>query len=636
MLRLEQANSYACRPSSRAELMVEYDTLLLRLQNRKAIDPLRSFWRLRGFLRPYRWYMVAVIVATVGVTLLNLAGPWILREFLQYIQIQRVLEGGLLSWFSGAAAGDVARHLGIFTLLYAGAYILRGVFQFMTSYLAHVTAWRFVSDLRVALYHHLQKLSLRFYQDKQTGEVMSRVVNDTNHIEPLVAHNIPDLIVNSLMIAGIAAILFYLFPSLALLTLLPVPLLVITVLAFSGKTRRAFKTAQEKLADFNAILQDNISGIKEIQIFTREQHEGQRVKRRSERYTDNLLTALKIMAIYHPTVEFLGAAGTFLIIFFGGRAVIQGQLPVEDLIAFFLYQGMFYQPIMLLARMNEQVQMALASSERVADLLEVQPDVKEPKNPVRLGRARGEIRFENVNFSYVEGVPVLRDISFTVRPGESLALVGPTGVGKSTIAGLIPRFYDPTSGRVLIDGIDVRELSLHSLRSNVSMVLQDTFLFNGTVLDNILYGNPGKSRKDAIEAARIANAHEFIEALPNGYDTHIGERGVKLSGGQKQRLSIARAILKDAPILILDEATSAVDVETESLIQEALKRLMAGRTTIIIAHRLSTVRDATAICVLQEGRIVQYGSHDELIAVEGPYRRMCLRQLAAARLDVAG
>lgn len=580
--------------------------------------------------------MVAVILATVGVTLLNLAGPWILREFLQYIQIQRVLEGGLLSWFNDAATGDIVRHLGIFTLLYAGAYIFRGVFQFMTSYLAHVTAWRFVSDLRVALYHHLQKLSLRFYQDKQTGEVMSRVVNDTNHIEPLVAHNIPDLIVNSLMIAGIAAILFYLFPSLALLTLLPVPLLVITVLAFSGKTRRAFKTAQEKLADFNAILQDNISGIKEIQIFTREQHEGQRVKRRSERYTDNLLTALKIMAIYHPTVEFLGAAGTFLIIFFGGRAVIQGQLPVEDLIAFFLYQGMFYQPIMLLARMNEQVQMALASSERVADLLDVQPDVKEPKNPVRLGRARGEIRFENVNFSYVEGVPVLQDISFTVRPGESLALVGPTGVGKSTIAGLIPRFYDPTSGRVLVDGIDVRELSLHSLRSNISMVLQDTFLFNGTVLDNILYGNPGKSRKDAIEAARIANAHEFIEALPNGYDTHIGERGVKLSGGQKQRLSIARAILKDAPILILDEATSAVDVETESLIQEALKRLMAGRTTIIIAHRLSTVRDATAICVLQEGRIVQYGSHDELIAVEGPYRRMCLRQLAAARLDIAG
>ena len=357
----------------------------------------------------------------------------------------------------------------------------------------------------------------------------------------------------------------------------------ITVLAFSGKTRRAFKTAQEKLADFNAILQDNISGIKEIQIFTREPHEGRRLSRSSATPPPSPRSD---QVIYHPTWSF---GADRLIIFFGGRAVIQGQLPVEDSIAFFLYQGMFYQPIMLLARMNEQVQMALASSERVADLLDVQPDVKEPKNPVRLGRARGEIRFENVNFSYVEGVPVLQDISFTVRPGESLALVGPTGVGKSTIAGLIPRFYDPTSGRVLIDGIDVRDLSLHSLRSNISMVLQDTFLFNGTVLDNILYGNPGKSRKDAIEAARIANAHEFIEALPNGYDTHIGERGVKLSGGQKQRLSIARAILKDAPILILDEATSAVDVETESLIQEALKRLMAGRTTIIIAHRLSTV-----------------------------------------------
>lgn len=597
---------------------------------------MRAFWRLRGYLKPYRWHMLAVIVATVGVTTLNLAGPWILREFLHYIQVQRIVEGGLLSLFDDVSSGDMIRHLGVFTLLYAGAYVFRGIFQFMTSYLAHVTAWRYVSDLRVALYHHLQKLSLRFYQDKQTGEVMSRVVNDTNHIEPLVAHNIPDLIVNSLMIVGIAAILFYLFPSLALLTLLPVPLLVIAVLAFSGRTRRAFMDAQAKLADFNAILQDNISGIKEIQIFTREKHEGQRVRRRSERYTFDLLHALKIMAIYHPTVEFLGAAGTFLIIFFGGRAVIQGQLPVEDLVAFFLYQGMFYQPIMLLARMNEQVQMALASSERVAALMDVEPDVKEPKNPVALGRVKGEITFERVNFSYVEGVPVLKDISFTIRPGESLALVGPTGVGKSTIAGLIPRFYDATEGRILIDGVDVRDVSLHTLRSNISMVLQDTFLFNGTVLDNILYSNPGKSREEAIEAARIANAHEFIEKLPNGYDTHIGERGVKLSGGQKQRLSIARAILKDAPILILDEATSAVDVETESLIQEALSRLMQGRTTIIIAHRLSTIRDATNICVLEEGRIAQYGPHHELIQVDGPYRRMCHRQLAASRLDIAG
>src|SRR5690606_22844681 len=348
---------------------------------------------------------------------------------------------------------------------------------------------------------------------------------------------------------------------LALLTLLPIPLLLLAAVTLGGRTKEAFKHAQARLADFSALLQDNISGIKEIQIFTRERYEGQRVRRRSERYTVDLLTALRIMAIYHPTVEFLGAAGTFLIIFFGGRAVVQGLLPVEDLVAFFLYQSMLYQPIMLLARMNEQVQMALASSERVADLLDEEPDVKEAKSPVTLGRVRGEIVFENVDFSYVPGVEVLKGISFRVRPGESLALVGPTGVGKSTIASLIPRFYGPTGGRILIDGVDIRSVSLPSLRANISMVLQDTFLFNGTVLENILYGNPGKSREEAVEAARMANAHEFIMALPDGYDTHIGERGVKLSGGQKQRLSIARAILKDAPILILDEATSAVDVE---------------------------------------------------------------------------
>nr|MBO2485154.1 ABC transporter ATP-binding protein [Bacillota bacterium] len=596
---------------------------------------MHSFWRLQAFLRPYRWHMAAVIVATFGVSLLNLAGPWILREFLHYIQVQRVMDGGLLRLFEGDGPGSLARHLAVFTLLYAGVYAVRGVCQFVTSYLAHVTAWNFVSDLRVALYHHLQKLSLRFYHDKQTGELMSRVMSDTERIEPLVAHNIPDLIVNSLMITGIAAILFYLDARLALLTLLPIPLLLLAAVTLGGRTKEAFKHAQARLADFSALLQDNISGIKEIQIFTRERYEGQRVRRRSERYTVDLLTALRIMAIYHPTVEFLGAAGTFLIIFFGGRAVVQGLLPVEDLVAFFLYQSMLYQPIMLLARMNEQVQMALASSERVADLLDEEPDVKEAKSPVTLGRVRGEIVFENVDFSYVPGVEVLKGISFRVRPGESLALVGPTGVGKSTIASLIPRFYDPTGGRILIDGVDIRSVSLPSLRANISMVLQDTFLFNGTVLENILYGNPGKSREEAVEAARMANAHEFIMALPDGYDTHIGERGVKLSGGQKQRLSIARAILKDAPILILDEATSAVDVETESLIQDALRRLMQGRTTIVIAHRLSTVRDCTHICVLEGGRIVQFGSHQELIAADGPYRRMWSRQLAAASLDIA-
>ncbi len=587
------------------------------------VKPVRSFWQLRAFLKPYRWHMVAVILATVGVTGLNLLGPWIIREVTAVVRTQSL--SGLIPW-----AENITSHLLWLTLIFAGTQIIRGGFQFITSYVAHVMAWRYVSDVRVGLYHHLQKLSLRFYHDKQTGEVMSRLVNDTNHIEPLIAHNIPDLIVNSFLLVGITSILVYLHPTLALWTLVPIPFLLFVVLGFSPKMRNAFKSAQEKLADFNAILQDNISGIKEIQIFTREEHEGSRVQRRSRQYTNNLLKALKIMAVYHPSVEFLGACGTMLVIYFGGRAAFAGELAIEDLVAFMLYLSMFYQPVMLLARMNEQVQMAFAGAERVADYLSVEPDVKEAKNAKTLHEVKGRIDFENVSFRYTDNVPVIEDISFTIQPGESLALVGPTGVGKSTIASLIPRFYDPVAGRVLIDGIDLKDIKLKSLRENISMVLQDTFLFNGTVIDNIRYGSPNSTEEEVLEAAKIANAHEFILKLPQGYETHIGERGVKLSGGQKQRLSIARAVLKDAPILILDEATSAVDVETESLIQEALQNLMRGRTTLVIAHRLSTIRHATAICVLDQGRVVQYGNHDQLIHEDGMYRRLYQTQFAHA------
>ena len=339
---------------------------------------------------------------------------------------------------------------------------------------------------------------------------------------------------------------------------------------------------------------------------------------------------MKIIAVYHPTVELAASLGTVIVLFFGGRAALAGTLPVEDLVAFFLYLSMFYQPVTVLARMNEQVQMALASSDRVAEVLDVTSDVVEAPQPIRLGRAEGRIEFERVNFGYTEDRLVLKDISFIIEPGETLALVGPTGVGKSTIASLIPRFYDPSGGRILLDGVDLKKLRLRDLRRNISMVLQDTFLFNGTVLENIMYGVDEASPEDVERAARIANAHEFIMAMPDGYDTRIGERGFRLSGGQKQRLSIARAVLKDAPILILDEATSAVDVETEQQIQQALHNLMQGKTAIVIAHRLSTIRHADKIAVLDDGRIAEMGSHDELMANGTIYRRFVERQFALA------
>ena len=373
---------------------------------------MESFWRLRAFLRPYRVHMAVVVAATVGVTGLNLIGPWVIREVIAIIN--NGAPGAAADLVQRLAAQGVPGQIALLTGVYAGAHILRGLCLFTVSYVAHVMAWNFVSDLRVALYHHLQKLSLRFYHDKQTGEIMSRLVNDTTHIEPLVAHNIPDLIVNTFLVAGITGILFYLNPQLALLTLIPIPLLAFVVLAFSKHMREAFKSAQEKLADFNAILQDNISGIKEIQIFTRERHEGNRVASRSRRYTVDLLRALRIMAVYHPSVEFIGTVGTILILFFGGMAALRAELAIEDLVAFLLYLGMFYQPVMLLARMNEQVQMALAGAERVSDILAVEPDVKEVKEPRVLREVRGKSNFTECTSATVRMCP-----SCTTSPSAS-------------------------------------------------------------------------------------------------------------------------------------------------------------------------------------------------------------------------
>ena len=516
--------------------------------------------------------MVIVIVATLSVTVFSLQ----VRGF--YVNSSPWSPKAMPFRPTVGARHPLGRHS-------CRTYVLKGFFEYVRSYVAHVMAWNYVSDLRVSIYEHLQKLSLRYYSDKQTGEIMSRVVNDTQHIEPLIAHNIPDLDCKRHCVVGHHGNSHLSQPDARFADADPHSHHLAGHLAVQRSVRSAFRAAQAQFADLNAVLQDNISGIKEIQIFTREPYERGRVAERSEGYTVKLLRALKLLAVYHPSVEFAASLGTIIVLFFGGRAALQGQLPLEDLVAFMLYLSMFYQPVTILARMNEQVQMALAGADRVAEVLDVESDVVEALVPSACKRAQGRIVFENVCFAYQEGIPVLEDISFTIEPGETLALVGPTGVGKSTVASLIPRFYDPTSGRITLDGIDLRDLELQSLRRNISIVLQDVFLFNGTVRENIMYGAGHASPEEVEAAARIANAHDFIMELPDGYDTHIGERGVRLSGGQKQRLAIARAVLKDAPILILDEATSAVDVETELQIQQALNNLMRGKTAIVIAHR---------------------------------------------------
>ena len=386
--------------------------------------------------------------------------------------------------------------------------------------------------------------------------------------------------------------------------------------------RPLFRLAQRMLGELNAVLQDNISGMREIQVFTQEEKEANRVNGRVLAHAWSITKAVSVSACFHGGIDFLTGLGTIFVVLFGGQMALAGEMSIADVAGFLLYIGSFYEPIMRLNHTNEGLQQALAAADRYFEILDIPPDIKDASGAVDLPDVRGHIVFDNVSFDYGDDNPVLIDINLEIKPGEMVALVGPTGVGKTTMANLIPRFYDPIKGRVLIDGFDIRNVKLLSLRRQISMVLQDVFLFNGTVAENIAYGSPNATREQIQEAAIAAGAHEFILEMQHGYDTHIGERGVKLSGGQKQRLAIARALLYDAPILILDEATSSVDTETEAKISAALHRLMEGRTTVVIAHRLSTIRNADKIVVLRDGVIVEHGTHEQLMDARGLYYRL--------------
>jgi ATP-binding cassette subfamily B protein/subfamily B ATP-binding cassette protein MsbA len=477
--------------------------------------------------------------------------------------------------------------------------------------------------MRVLVYDHLQKLSLRFYHDKQTGQLMSRTINDTATFELLIAHAVPDLVTNILIIVGVTFILFSMNGTLALLTLIPIPFLVVSGWIFTKKILPNFREAQSTLADLNATLQDNISGMKEIQVFNQQPREKNKIHKKAHSYASAILHALKLSAVFHPTVEAVSSLGTIIVVGFGGWLALNNRLGVSEIVGFLLYLNLFYQPISTLARVMEDLQQAVAGSERVFEVLDTDPDIQDGKDAVELKSSKGEVTFDKVSFHYLKASPVLKDVSFTAKPGEMIALVGPTGVGKTTIISLMARFYDPVSGRILLDGQDLKKISLASIRNQISIVLQDIFLFNGSIADNIAYGSKSASMEDIVTAAKIARAHDFISDLPEGYNTVIGERGVKLSGGQKQRLSIARAVLRDTPILILDEATAAVDVETEAKIQQAIQELAGSRTIFVIAHRLSTVKRADNILVLKEGNIVESGTHEELLKAEGLYKQLC-------------
>ncbi|MCL2415984.1 MAG: ABC transporter ATP-binding protein/permease [Defluviitaleaceae bacterium] len=570
-------------------------------------------FRLLKKARKYWKYLLLSMLAIVGITGAQLYAPWVVRELTR------------LATTGDAQIADHALRMGL-TLL--AVYALQAVCAFVRSYFTHYAAWRFVADLRKEIYDKLQQLSLKYYHDKQTGQLMSRIINDTNDIELLVAHAAPDLIINVLIFGSVAGVLFYINAPLAAVCLFTIPLLVISSFYYSKRVRPKFRRRQQTIGQLNGTLQDNLTGIKEIQVFNQQQTESARVGKLAREYSDQTIYALRIGAIYHPFIQFITFIGTVLVIIVGGYFASGGMIPIEDIVAFVLYMGIFYAPITTLARINEDVNTALAGSERVFEVLDAEPDVTEAPDAVEMGRAKGAIRFSHVNFHYKENMEVLKDIDLLINPGEIVALVGPTGVGKTTLISLIARFYDPVSGVLHLDDVDIRTLTLNSLRENMSIVLQDVFLFNGTVGENIAYGQKEATPEQIAAAAKTARAHEFIESFENGYDTMIGERGVRLSGGQKQRISIARAVLRNSPILILDEATASVDVETEKLIHEAMDEVMRNRTTIIIAHRLSTVKRADKIVVLNEGKIEEMGTHNQLLEKDGVYAHLAKIQIS--------
>ncbi|MCX6047331.1 MAG: ABC transporter ATP-binding protein [Chloroflexi bacterium] len=574
----------------------------------RAFDP-HVVRRMLAYLRPHWKRMIIATLLMLVATMLTLLTPYLIK-----VAIDRYITQGDSAGLNRLALWISAAFLGTYVTTVSQSYLLSWVGQ------------RVLATMRSQLFHHLQKLSLGYHDRHIIGVTVSRVINDVAEINELISEGFINIVGDVLLLGGTIIVMFSMSPKLALYTFTVLPLMVLTTWLFARHARVAFRQTRAKIAAVVGDLAENISGMRVIQAFAQENASQERFDTVNRANRDAAVGAMSLSFIFLPTVDFLGMLATAIVLWFGGLAVLHDQLTVGIMVAFLAYVTRFFQPIQDMSQLYTTMQSAMAGGERILELLDTQPAVADPADGQEMAPILGRIELRDVNFLYRQDTPVLRDINLVIEPGQTLALVGPTGAGKTSIANLIARFYDVTGGAVLIDGIDVRTVTQNSLRCQMGLVPQDPFLFPGTIRDNIRFGDPTAPDSAVEAAASSANAHEFIAALPQGYDTPIMEGSANISVGQRQLICIARAVLADPRILILDEATASVDTVTEVLIQEALDRLLEGRTSIVIAHRLSTIRKADLICVVQQGQIIERGSHAQLVAANGLYAQLYARQ----------